>query len=79
MGGAVTQVARVLERLPTSDARGACMKLAIALAMALAAAAANAQGQSRAPAVTSANGKQPFLFDGRMRGDGVRQGDAEYT
>ena len=26
------------------------------------------------PAVASANGTQPFLFDGRMRGDGVGQG-----
>jgi hypothetical protein len=55
---------------------------AIALVLALAATATNAQdampGQSqpapsRPPAVASANEPQPFLFDGRMRGDGVRQ------
>jgi hypothetical protein len=52
-------------------------KLTIALVAALAATAANAQdtksGQSNTPAVSSANGTQPFLFDGRMPGDGVRQ------
>jgi hypothetical protein len=52
-------------------------KLAIALVLVLAATAANAQdtksGQSNTPAVPSANGTQPFLFDGRMPGDGVRQ------
>jgi hypothetical protein len=52
-------------------------RLAIAFVLALTATAANAQdttsGQSRAPAVASANGTQPFLFDGRMRGDGARQ------
>jgi hypothetical protein len=51
---------------------------AIAFVLALAATAANAQdtksGQSHTPAVASSNGAQPFLFDGRMRGDGVRQG-----
>ena len=53
-------------------------KPAIALVLALAATAANAQDtkseQSQAPAVT--NGTRPFLFDGRMRGDGNRQGAA---
>jgi hypothetical protein len=53
-------------------------KLAITFVLALAAMMANAQettfGQSHAPVVASANGAQPFLFDGRMRGDGVRQG-----
>jgi hypothetical protein len=53
-------------------------RLAIAFVLALAATAANAQdtkfGQSHTPAVASANGTPPFLFDGRMRGDGVRQG-----
>lgn len=52
-------------------------RLAIAFVLALAATAANAQdtasGQSRPPAVASTDGTQPFLFDGRMRGDGVRQ------
>jgi hypothetical protein len=59
---------------------------AIAVVLALAATAANAQGapsgQSHAPAVTgpdgtqpatNANGTRPFLFDGRMKGDGVRR------
>ena len=53
-------------------------RLIIAFALALAAFATNAQdatsGQSRAPAVANENGTQPFLFDGRMRGDGARQG-----
>ena len=53
-------------------------RLAIALVLALAATAANAQDtkseQSHTPAVDSAKGTRPFLFDGRMRGDGVRQG-----
>ena len=52
-------------------------RLAIALMVALAATGANAQdksGQSDTPAVARANGARPFLFDGRMRGDGVRQG-----
>jgi hypothetical protein len=52
-------------------------RLEIALVLALAATAASAQDtrseQSRTPAVTSADGTRPFLFDGRMRGDGVRQ------
>lgn len=53
-------------------------KLVIAVVFALAATAANAQNtksrQSQTPAVSGADGKRPFLFDGRMRGDGVRQG-----
>jgi hypothetical protein len=53
-------------------------RIAIAFVLALAATAADAQdtksGQSQTPAVASANGTRPFLFDGRMRGDGVRQG-----
>src|SRR6516162_7685958 len=53
-------------------------RLAIAFALALVATAANAQdatpGLSRAPAVGNPNVTQPFLFDGRMRGDGARQG-----
>jgi hypothetical protein len=52
-------------------------RLAIAFVLALAATTANAQdnksGQSQTPAVASANGTRPFLFDGRMLGDGVRQ------
>ncbi len=50
-------------------------RLAITLVLALAAASANPQGetsgQTQVPGVASANGTQPFLFDGRMRGDGV--------
>ncbi|RDI62532.1 hypothetical protein DES45_101802 [Microvirga subterranea] len=62
-------------------------RLAIACVLALAATTADAQeapsGQSHAPAAPSTNGVQPpigpkgtqsFLFDGRMKGDGVRQG-----
>lgn len=52
-------------------------KLAIAFVLVLAATAASAQdtksGQSHTPAVADANGTRPFLFDGRMRGDGTRQ------
>jgi hypothetical protein len=51
---------------------------AIALVVALAATAANAQdtksGQSDTPAAAGAKGTQPFLFDGRMPGVGVRRG-----
>jgi hypothetical protein len=54
------------------------LRLAIAFVLALAATAANAQdtksGQSHAPAVGSADGTRPFLFDGRLPGDGVRRG-----
>lgn len=53
-------------------------RLAIAFVLALAATAANAQdtksGQSHTPAVSSADGTRPFLFDGRMPSDGVRRG-----
>jgi hypothetical protein len=53
-------------------------RLAISFVLVLAATAANAQdtksGQSQTPAVASTNGTRPFLFDGRMRGDGARQG-----
>jgi hypothetical protein len=53
-------------------------RLAITLVVALAATEANAQdtksAQSDTPAIASTNGARPFLFDGRMPGDGVRQG-----
>jgi hypothetical protein len=53
-------------------------RLAIAFVLALAATGANAQDtkseQPQTPAVASANGTRPFLFDGRMPGDGVRHG-----
>lgn len=56
-------------------------RLAIAFALALAAITADAQDapsrQSRAPAATSRNGTQPFLFDGRMKGDGLQRGVQE--
>jgi hypothetical protein len=52
-------------------------RLAIAFVLALASGAANAQdsksGQSQTPAVASGNGLRPFLFDGRMPGDGTRR------
>ena len=52
-------------------------RLAITFVLALAATAANAQdtksGQSQTPAVAGGYGTRPFLFDGRMRGDGVPQ------
>ena len=52
-------------------------RLAIAFTLALAATAANAQNtrseQSQTAADASANGIRPFLFDGRMPGDGARQ------
>jgi hypothetical protein len=54
-------------------------RLVVAFALALAATTATAQDapsrQSQAPAATSTNGTQPFLFDGRMKGDGVRRGE----
>ena len=48
----------------------------LAIALVLAATAANAQDtkSGHTPAVASANGTRPFLFDGRMPGDGDRQG-----
>jgi hypothetical protein len=50
---------------------------AIAFVLALAATTANAQdtksGPSQTPAVASGNGLRPFLFDGRMPGDGSRR------
>lgn len=53
-------------------------RLAIALVLALTATAAGAQdtmsGQSHTPAVSEASGTRPFLFDGRMPGDGLRRG-----
>jgi hypothetical protein len=52
-------------------------RLAIAFVLALAATTANAQDikseQSQTPAIASGNGLRPFLFDGRMPGDGSRQ------
>jgi hypothetical protein len=55
-------------------------RLATAFVLALAATAANAQNtkseQSQTPAVASADGTRPFLFDARMPGDGLRQGAA---
>jgi len=56
-------------------------RLAIAFVLSLAATAANAQEtrseQSQTP-FASSNGTRPFLFDGRMKGDGVRQGAHAY-
>ena len=51
-------------------------RLPIAFVLVLIATATSAQeatsGQTRAPTV--ANATRPFLFDGRMRGDGARRG-----
>jgi hypothetical protein len=53
-------------------------RLAIAFVLVLAVTSVNAQDtkseQSQTPAVASTNGARPFLFDGRMPGDGVRRG-----
>jgi hypothetical protein len=53
-------------------------RLAIAFVVVLAVTSTNAQDtkseQSQTPAVASTNVTRPFLFDGRMPGDGVRQG-----
>jgi hypothetical protein len=51
-------------------------RLAIALMLALAATTADAQPRSepsQPPAVAGENGLRPFLFVGRMPGDGARQ------
>jgi hypothetical protein len=52
-------------------------RLVVVFALALAATTATAQDapsrQSQAPAATSTNGTQPFLFDGRMKGDGAQR------
>jgi hypothetical protein len=52
-------------------------RLAIVLASALSVTSATAQdtgsGRSREPSAARAYETQPFLFDGRMRGDGIRQ------
>jgi hypothetical protein len=52
-------------------------RLAIAFVAALAATPANAQAakpeQSQPPAGAGANETRPFLFDGRMKGDGERR------
>lgn len=49
----------------------------LAIAFVLVLATANAQDtkseQSQTPAVASGNALRPFLFDGRMPGDGSRQ------
>ena len=75
----VTETQSCLRALvPRARGEAVMSRLAIAFVLALAATAANAQDtkseQSHTPAVASANGTRPFLFDGRMRGDGVRQG-----
>jgi hypothetical protein len=52
------------------------LRLAIAFVLAQAATAGaqdTKSGQSQTPTVVGANGTRPFLFDGRMRGDGVRR------
>ena len=47
-------------------------RLAIALLLAFAASAAHAQATAGL-SPTGADATRPFLFDGRLRGDGVRQ------
>jgi hypothetical protein len=63
---------------PRARAGAVMSRPAIAFVLILAATAANAQDirseQSQTPAVAGANGTRPFLFDGRMPGDGVRRG-----
>jgi hypothetical protein len=53
-------------------------RLTIALVLTLAATGTNAQdtksGQSVPPSAARDNGTRPFLFDGRMPGDGTRRG-----
>jgi hypothetical protein len=62
--------------VPREEEKRVMSRLAISFVLALAATAANAQDtkseQSQTPA--AANAKRPFLFDGRMPGDGLRQG-----
>lgn len=52
-------------------------RLVIALVATVVATGANAQNtrseKPEQPAAASANETRPFLFDGRMRGDGVRR------
>lgn len=54
-------------------------RLVVAFALALAATTVTAQeaasSQSQASAATGTHGTQPFLFDGRMKGDGLRRGE----
>src|SRR6185295_11782356 len=58
-------------------ARGEPVMPKLAIAFVLALATANAQdtrsGQSQTPAEARGDGLRPFLFDGRMPGDGSRQ------
>ena len=55
-------------------------RLVVAFTVMLVATTAMAQNalsrQSQAPAATRTNGPRPFLFDGRMKCDGVRRGKA---
>ena len=64
--------------IPAQEEKPVMVRLAIAFVSALASVVASAQdsssGQSHMSAVAGVNGTQPFLFDGRMRGDGVRKG-----
>ncbi len=57
--------------------RAVMSTFAIQLLVALTSTGAGAQdaksGRSDTRAADGTNGTQPFLFDGRMRGDGVRQ------
>jgi hypothetical protein len=68
----------VAHRSPAQGKEPVMSRLSIAFVLALTATTANAQDtrseQSQTPAIASSNGTQPFLFDGRMPGDGARQG-----
>ena len=50
------------------------LRLAIAFVLALVVTAANAQDSKSDQSLTPANRTRPFLFDGRMPNDGLRQG-----
>ena len=73
----LTQAKSYRRMLVPRRRRAVMSRLAIAFVSALAATTANAQAtkseQSQTPAVADANGTRPFLFDGRMKGDGDRQ------
>ena len=70
-----TELSQCAFLLPAKEA--VMSRLAIVLMSALSVTSATAQdaasGRSHEPAAASAYETQPFLFDGRMRGDGMRQ------
>jgi hypothetical protein len=74
----VTEACRIAARWSRAQEEEPVSRLAIVFVLALAVTAAKAQvtksEQSQMPAIAGANGTRPFLFDGRMPGDGIRQG-----